>query len=133
MKSSGLSRLAPYLLSVLRIVVASLFIAHGAQKLFAYPASSPRPRVPLQSKLGVAGVLEAGGGALMLVGLFSRPVAFILAGEMAFAYFTQHAPSGPWPILNGGELAVLYCFTWLFFVAAGPGPLSLDAVIRKRA
>ncbi len=133
MKSSGLSRLAPYLLSVLRIVVAGLFIAHGAQKLFAYPTSSPRPRVPLQSKLGVAGVLEAGGGALMLVGLFSRPVAFVLSGEMAFAYFTQHAPGGPWPLLNGGELAVLYCFIWLFIVAAGPGPLSLDAVIRKRA
>jgi putative oxidoreductase len=133
MKSSGLSRLTPYLLSVLRIVVASLFIAHGAQKLFAYPASAPRPAVPVQSKLGLAGVLETGGGALMLVGLFSRPVAFILSGEMAYAYFPQHAPNSAWPLLNGGELAVLYCFTWLFFVAAGPGPLSLDAVIRKRA
>src|SRR4051794_2592495 len=106
MKSSGLSRLTPYLLSVLRIVAASLFIAHGAQKLIAYPASAPRQAVPLQSKLGVAGVLEAAGGALMLVGLFSRPVAFVLSGEMAFAYFTQHAPNGPWPLLNGGELAV---------------------------
>ena len=133
MKSSGLSRLTPYLLSVLRIVAASLFIAHGTQKLFGYPANAPRPAVTLQSRLGAAGVLEAGGGALMLVGLFARPVAFILSGEMAFAYLTQHAPSGPWPLLNGGELAVLYCFTWLFFVAAGPGPLSLDAVIRKRA
>jgi putative oxidoreductase len=133
MKFSALSRLTPFLLSVLRIVAAGLFIAHGTQKLLAYPATAPRSTFSLQSKLGVAGAIEAGGGALMLVGLFSRPVAFILSGEMAFAYFTQHAPNGSWPILNGGELAVLYCFTWLFFVAAGPGPLSLDAVLRKRA
>jgi putative oxidoreductase len=133
MKSSGFSRLTPYLLSVLRIVVASLFIAHGTQKLFAVPANAPRPTVSLQSKLGVAGVLETFGGALMLVGLFARPVAFVLAGQMAYAYFTQHAPGGAWPILNGGELSILYCFTWLFFAAAGPGPLSLDAVLRKRA
>jgi len=133
MKSSGLSRFAPYLLSVLRIVAASLFIAHGTQKLFGYPANTPRPTVTLQSRLGAAGVLETFGGTLMLAGLFSRPVAFILSGQMAVAYFTQHAPNSRWPLLNGGELAVLYCFTWLFFVAAGPGPLGLDAVIRKRA
>lgn len=133
MKSSGLSRLTPYLLSVLRIVAASLFIAHGTQKLFGYPANAPRPTVALQSRLGAAGVLETFGGTLMLVGLFSRPVAFILSGQMAVAYFTQHAPNSRWPLLNGGELALLYCFTWLFVVAAGPGPLSLDAVIRKRA
>src|SRR6476661_7701354 len=101
MKSSGLSRLTPYLLSVLRIVAASLFIAHGTQKLFAYPPSG-RPPFPLQSQLGVAGALEAVGGTLLLVGLFSRPVAFVLSGEMAFAYFTQHAPRGAWPIANGG-------------------------------
>lgn len=132
MKSS-LSQLTPYLLSVLRIVVASLFIAHGTQKLFAYPSSGPRTPVPLQSRLGAAGVIEALGGTLMLVGLFARPVAFICCGEMAFAYFTQHAPRGAWPILNGGELAVLYCFIWLYFVAAGAGPWSADAVVRKRA
>jgi putative oxidoreductase len=132
MKSFGLSRLTPYLLSVLRIVAASLFIAHGTQKLFAYPASGPRSPVPLQSRLGAAGVIESIGGTLMLVGLFSRPV-FVLSGEMAVAYFTQHAPHGAWPIVNGGELAVLYCFIWLYVVAAGPGPLSLDAVVRKRA
>jgi putative oxidoreductase len=133
MKSSGLSRLTPYLLSILRIVAASLFIAHGTQKLFAYPTAAPRPTVALQSRLGAAGVLEAFGGTLMLVGLFSRPAAFILSGEMAAAYLIQHAPNSRWPILNGGELAVLYCFIWLFFLAAGPGPFSLDAVIRKRA
>jgi putative oxidoreductase len=133
MKSSGLARLTPYLLSALRIVAASVFIAHGTQKLFAYPASAPRPTVALRSQLGAAGALEFAGGSLMLLGLFTRPVAFLLSGEMAYAYLTQHAPRGAWPLLNGGELAVLYCFVWLFFVAAGPGPWSLDAVLRKRA
>ena len=82
--------------------------------------------------MGVAGVLETAGGVLMLLGLFTRPVAFVLSGEMAVAYFTQHAPQGVWwwPILNGGELAVLFCFIWLFFCVAGPGPWSLDALRR---
>jgi putative oxidoreductase len=133
MKSSGLSRLTPSVLSVLRIVAAFLFIAHGTQKLVAYPVSAPRAPVALLSLFGAAGVLEMFGGLLLLVGLFSRPVALVLAGQMAYAYFTQHAPRGTWPILNGGELAVLYCFTWLFFAVAGPGPWSLDAVLRKRA
>jgi putative oxidoreductase len=116
-------RFAPYLLSVLRIAAAFTFIAHGTQKLFGMPGGE---RVALNSLLGLAGVLEAGGGALMLVGLLARPVAFILAGEMAYAYFTQHAPRGTWPIQNQGELAVLYCFVWLYFSAAGPGPISID-------
>ena len=132
MKSSGVSRWTPYLLSVLRIVASFLFIAHGTQKLFAYPVAAPRPGVELLSLMGAAGVCEAFGGFLMLLGLFTRPVAFILSGQMAYAYFTQHAKAGPWPILNGGELATLYCFIWLYFVAAGPGPWSLDALIRKR-
>jgi putative oxidoreductase len=132
MKSSVVSQFAPYLLSILRIAAASLFIAHGTQKLFAFPVNEPRSGVALASLMGAAGILEAFGGALMLFGLFTRPVAFILCGEMAYAYFTQHAPRGGWPILNGGELAVLYCFTWLYFVAAGPGPLSVDAMLRKR-
>jgi len=127
---STVSRLAPHLLSVLRIVAAYLFIAHGTQKLFGFPAAGPR--FQLLSMLGAAGILEAGGGLLMLIGLFTRPVAFILAGEMAVAYFTQHAPRGAWPIVNGGELAVLYCFLWLYFVAAGPGPWSVDG-LRRRA
>jgi putative oxidoreductase len=84
------------------------------------------------SLLGVAGVLEAVGGALMAVGLFTRPVAFVLAGEMAVAYFRSHFPRGTWPIVNGGELAVLFCFIWLYFFAAGPGPFSLDALIRNK-
>jgi len=132
MDTRGLSPYSPYLQSVLRIVAAFLFIAHGTQKLFAFPASEPRAAVALMSLLGAAGVVETVGGVLMLLGLFTRPAAFVMAGEMAVAYFRQHAPEGPWPILNGGELAVLYCFVWLFFCAAGPGPWSLDAVMRRR-
>jgi putative oxidoreductase len=120
--------LATYLQSLLRIVAALMFIPHGTQKLLAFPVAEPRSPVALQSLAGVAGILELVGGALMLFGLFSRPVAFLLSGEMAVAYYRAHAPRGDWPILNGGELAILYCFIWLFFAAAGAGPLSLDAV-----
>ncbi len=86
----------------------------------------------MASLAGVGGVLELAGGLLILAGLFTRPVAFILSGEMAFAYFMRHAPRSFWPILNGGELAVLYCFLFLYLAAAGPGPWSLDAVVRRR-
>jgi putative oxidoreductase len=132
MKTSGLSRLTPHLLSALRIVAAFLFIAHGTSKLFGFPPGAPRPPLVVFSLLFAAGLIETMGGALMLIGLFTRPVAFVLSGEMAVAYFRQHAPGGSWPILNGGELAVLYCFIWLLFVAAGPGPWSIDA-LRRRA
>jgi putative oxidoreductase len=128
MKSPNVSWLVPYLQSALRIAAAFIFLFHGTQKVFAFPGGA---RVALGSLLGMAGILELVGGALMLLGLFTRPVAFVLAGEMAVAYFRQHAPRGTWPILNGGELAILFCFIWLFFSAAGPGPLSLDA-LRKR-
>lgn len=94
--------------------------------------AAPREPVPLGSLLGLAGVLETFGGALLLVGLFTRPVAFLLAGEMATAYFLAHAPRGFWPILNGGEVAVLFCFIWLYLAAAGGGSWSLDA-LRERA
>ena len=127
---STFSRLAPHLLSVLRIVAAFTFMAHGTQKLFGFPASGPQ--FPMMSLLGAAGILEAFGGLLMLLGLFTRPVAFVLSGEMAAAYFMQHAPRGSWPLVNGGELAVLYCFLWLYFSAAGPGPWSVDG-LRRRA
>jgi putative oxidoreductase len=127
---STFSRLAPHLLSVLRIVAACLFIAHGTQKLFGFPAAGPR--FVLFSMLGAAGLIETFGGSLMLLGLFTRPMAFILSGEMAVAYFRQHAPGGTWPLVNGGELAVLYCFLWLYFCAAGPGPWSVDG-LRRRA
>jgi len=118
-----LARFSPYLLSVLRIAVAFTFIEHGTQKLFGIPGDH---RVAVTTLLGAAGVIETFGGALMLIGLFTRPVAFILSGEMAYAYFTQHARQGTWPIENGGELAVLYCFLWLYIAAAGPGPISVD-------
>ena len=131
MKSSGLSRLTPYLLSVLRLVAAFIYIAHGTQKMFGVPGHPFHAPLIAATTMGAAGVLETVGGSLLFLGLFTRPVAFVLSGQMAVAYFTQHFPGGPWPILNGGELAVLFCFLWLFFCVAGPGPWSLDA-LRKR-
>ena len=120
------ARFFPALLSVLRIITALLFMQHGLQKLFGIPAPPPGGMPPVLSLFGIAGMLEVFGGGLMLVGLFTRPVAFILSGEMAVAYFMAHAPQGFWPVLNKGELAVLYCFIFLFFWAAGGGPWSLD-------
>ena len=124
--------MAPYVQSLLRIASAFVFLLHGTQKLFGFPSATPLPSTMLMSLLGIAGVLEVVGGALMALGLFTRPVAFILSGEMAVAYFRQHAPRAIWPILNGGELAVLFCFLWLFFSVAGPGLISLDALVRRR-
>jgi len=124
-------RWAPRLLSVLRIVTAFLFMAHGAQKLLGFPAPMTSPPA-LFSLIGLAGTLELVGGALLLVGLFTRPVAFILCGEMAFAYFMAHAGQGFWPLLNRGELAALYCFVFLYLAAAGGGPWSLDHAGRSR-
>src|SRR2546430_14280031 len=124
-------RWAPYLRSLLRIDAAFLFMAHGTQKLFAVPGGQPRDPVPLASLQGLAGVLETFGGLLLLVGLFTRPVALLLAGEMAVAYFLRHAPRGFWPILNQGELAALFCFVWLYLAGAGAGPWSLDAPRRR--
>src|SRR4030095_15748959 len=118
---------APYLQSVLRIVVAFLFVAHGSQKFFGFPAAEARAGVPLMSLLGLASMIEMIGGTLMFFGLFTWPVAFVLAGEMAAAYFMSHAPRGFWPLVNRGEPAVLFCFTWLYLAAAGAGPWSLDA------
>jgi putative oxidoreductase len=113
-------------------VAAFLFMEHGAQKLFAWPASEPRQAVALVSLMGLAGVLEFFGGFFLLLGLSTRLVAFLLAGEMAVAYATAHAPRGFWPLLNHGELAVLYCFLFLYLGAVGGGPWSLDA-LRERA
>ena len=122
------SNWGPQLQSALRIVAAALFILPGTTILFAFPTGLPAGgRVSLVSQLGVGGVLEVFGGFLLLLGLFTRPVAFLLAGEMAVAYFQFHAPKGFWPVVNGGMPAVLFCFVWLFFSAAGAGPWSLDA------
>ncbi len=123
------SAFSPRLLSVLRIVAAATYIVPGTMALFAFPVGVPPNggTVPLLSQAGIGGVLNAFGGALLLLGLFTRPVAFLLAGEMAVAYFQFHAPGGFWPTLNGGTPAVLYCFLWLYVSAAGAGPWSLDA------
>jgi putative oxidoreductase len=124
---------APYFQSVLRIVAALLFIEHGTVKLFAFPAAvmPGGGAVALASLPGVAGLLELVGGTLLLLGLLTRPVAFVLSGEMAVAYFSSHAPGGFWPALNHGELAIIFCFVWFYFSAAGPGPWSLDALRRR--
>lgn len=118
----------PRILSVMRIILGFLFLAHGAQKLFGYPAPLPGGQPELLSLMGVAGILEFVGGLLILMGLFTRPVAFLLSGEMAVAYFMGHASQGFWPLLNKGETAVLYCFAFFFLAFAGPGPWSLDAL-----
>ncbi len=112
-------------LNALRIVAALLFTQHGVQKLFGALGGD---RVEgLLGLIGIAGILEFAGGLLLAAGLFTRPVAFLLSGQMAVAYFMAHLPNGFWPIENGGELAALYCFAWLFFFANGPGKYSLDA------
>lgn len=120
---------APYLLSILRVIVAFLFTQVGTAKLFAFPAAiMPNGgTAPIASLVGIAGILETFGGLLLLVGLFTRPVAFVLSGEMAVAYFIGHAPQGFWPVLNQGAPAVFYSFLFLYLSAAGPGPWSLDA------
>ena len=121
-----LAEWAPRLLSVLRIVVALLFIEHGSQKLFGFPAP-PASGLPAPLTLLWDGaVLEFAGGLLVLVGLFTRPVAFVLSGEMAFAYWMFHAPRSPFPVLNGGDGAILFCFVFLYLAAAGGGAWSLD-------
>src|SRR4051794_5295587 len=119
---------APYLRSVLRIVAAFLFIQFGTAKLLAFPGAiiPGGGTVPLMTQAGIAGLLEMVGGTLLLVGLFTRPVAFLLSGEMAFAYFIGHAGHGFWPILNQGGPAISFCFLWLYLSSAGPGPWSLD-------
>ena len=127
--SSLCSHWGPRFLSVLRIVTAFLFMQHGGQKLFGFPAP-PQVTYPLFSLIGVAGILELFGGLLLFLGLFTRPVAFLLSGLMAVAYFMAHAPQGFWPLLNRGELAVLYCFVFLYLAVAGSGSWSLDRLRR---
>jgi putative oxidoreductase len=123
----------PQLQSVLRIVAAFMFMLAGTTKLFAFPVGMPPHggTAHLLSQIGIGGTLEVVGGVLLLLGLFTRPAAFILSGEMAVAYFQFHAPNGVWPVVNGGVAAALYCFVWLYFSAAGGGPWSLDALRRR--
>lgn len=126
-----MTSLSPFLHSALRIVAAAMFIMHGTQKLFGVPTNTPREAVAWFSQAGAAGGIELVGGILLLLGLFTRPAAFIAAGEMAYAYFVPHLPRSIWPVLNGGELAALYAMIWLYMFAAGPGPISVDAVLRR--
>jgi putative oxidoreductase len=125
---------AAYARSLLRIVAGSLFFLHGLQKLFGMfgGLGGHGATPPVWSAFWVAGAIETAGGALIILGLFTRPVAFLLCGEMAVAYFRTHYPQGVWPIRNGGELAVLYCFFFLYLFAAGPGPVSLDRIVRRK-
>lgn len=127
-----LAKCAPHLLSVMRIVAAFLFMQHGGQKLFGFPIAKPGPPLELFSLTGLAGVLEFFGGLLLLLGLSTRPVAFVLSGLMAVAYFMAHAPKGFWPLANKGELAALYCFVFLYLAAAGGGRWSLDRILFKK-
>ena len=121
--------------ALLRIVTAYLFLTHGTSKLLGVPHAAVFDKLQLLSLIGVAGILELVGGVLLLLGLFTRPVAFVLCGEMAFAYFIGHAGSGNVlvPMLNRGELAVLYCFVFLFFALAGAGAWSVDARLARRS
>jgi putative oxidoreductase len=120
---------SPQLLSILRIVAAFLFIQFGSAKWFAFPAAimPGGGTAPLASLVWFASAIEVIGGGLLFLGLFTRPVAFLLAGEMAIAYFYGHAPNGFWPVLNQGTPAVFFCFLFLYLSAAGPGPWSIDA------
>ena len=122
---------APRLLSILRFVAGLCFIQHGMAKLLKYPPVPMFAKVELMSLIGASGVIELVGGALLIVGLFTRSAAFILSGQMAVAYFMAHATKGFFPILNGGELAIMFCFVFLYIAAAGPGPWSLDALRKK--
>lgn len=131
MNANALAPWTPRMLAVLRIVTALLFMEHGLMKLFGLPAPLPGGSGHLPLLLLIAGCLETFGPPLIILGLFTRPVAFLLSGEMACAYWMAHAPHSFWPVLNRGEPAILYCFIFLYLVFAGPGAFSLDARLRK--
>ena len=127
----ALARVEPHLRSLLRIMACFTFSQHGWQKFFGWFGGIAGHSVPVNTMLGAAGLIETVGGALIMLGLFTRPVAFLLSGEMAIGYFRTHAPHGFWPITNGGELAVFYCFYFLWLSSAGPGKWSLDSLFGK--
>jgi putative oxidoreductase len=126
-RTTTLATWEPVALTALRVMTGLLFLEHGASKLLGFPYEPHFASLQLFSLMGLAGVLELAGGALIVAGLFTRPVAFVLSGMMAVAYFMGHASKNFFPALNGGDAAVLFCFIFLYFVAAGAGPYSLDA------
>lgn len=121
---------APHILSLLRLFAAGSFLSHGTMKIFSWPAPF---EYPMSGLIYIAGLMEVVGGLLLAIGLATRPVAFVLSGLMAFAYFMAHAPQSFFPVLNGGEPSMLYCFLFLYIAAAGPGPWSVDATLARRA
>jgi putative oxidoreductase len=133
MSDASLARLTPHALAALRIVTGLLFLFHGLVKLFGFPAVEGMGRVELFSLFGLGGVIELVGGGLVMLGLFTRPAAFIASGEMAIAYWMFHAPGSLYPIVNGGDPAILYCFIFLYLAVAGPGSFSLDGLLRSRS
>jgi putative oxidoreductase len=121
----------PRALSVLRIITGLMIIQHGMGKIIGFPAFPAYANVQPLSLIGAAGFIELIGGALLILGLLTRPAAFILSGEMAFAYFMVHAPKGFYPLINGGTLAIMYCFACLYLSTAGAGPWSVDAAMKR--
>ena len=130
--SARLASYAPMMLSILRIVAALIFLEHGTQKLLGFPPGAVMPPPPSMTLLWFAGIIEMVPGALLVLGLFTRTAAFLAAGEMAFAYWIGHFPRAFWPVDNGGDAAILYCFVFLYILCAGPGPWSVDASIAGR-
>lgn len=125
--TSTVTNWTPRILSIFRVVTALLFLSHGIVKLFGFPAGAAPGQVPLLSLFGFAGVLELVGGLAVMLGIFTRPIALVLSGQMAVAYFMVHAPMGFYPVLNMGELAILFCFNFLYLAFAGAGAWSIDA------
>ena len=122
----------PMVLSIFRIIIGLLLFQYGVAKILKFPPNSPFAKVEIMSLFGIAGCLELILGGLLLLGLFTRPVAFILSGEMAFAYFIEHFPRNFFPVINNGTAAILFCFACLYLSTAGGGPISLDAMMRKK-
>jgi putative oxidoreductase len=121
----------PRALSVLRIIMGLMIIQHGMSKIIGFPAVAATANVQVLSLIGAAGLIELIGGALLILGLLTRPAAFIISGEMAFAYFMAHEPKSFYPLLNGGTLAIMFCFTCLYLSTAGAGPWSVDAAMKR--